>query len=355
MTAAVAVAILHPPTVAADGSLTAAVGAARAALAERHRVGFLAVGATRADIVSELPDSRSFGARLRGIAARLDAGEGLIVLGSGAVPLATAADRRRFVTAAAGRTGGPVDSPAALANNRFSADILAIADARRVLAELPDLDTDNALPRWLADQGVAITDRRGSWRLGVDIDTALDLVLLGGGQARHLAPDDRNTIERRLTAIRAVAVDPLAELLVAGRTSAATIAWLETATPSRTRVLVEERGLRTVIPGQRPPASVLGELLERDGPASLGRHLARLADAAVIDSRVLLAHRLGADERGWPPLEDRAASDLLLAERIADPWLRSLTEAARDAPIPIVLGGHTLVGPGLRLALGRGR
>ncbi len=232
---------------------------------------------------------------------------------------------------------------------------MAIADARRVLADLPDLDTDNALPRWLAGQGVTVADRRGAWRLGVDIDTAPDLVLLGGRWARHLAPADRERVERRLAAIRAAAADPLAELLVAGRTSASTIAWLETATASRTRVLVEERGLRTVAAGQRPPASVLGELLERDGPGSLGRHLARLADAAVIDSRVLFAHRLGADERGWPPLEDRAASDLLLPERVADPWLRALTEAARDAPIPVVLGGHTLVGPGLRLALGRGR
>jgi hypothetical protein len=49
--------------------------------------------------------------------------------------------------------------------------------------------------------------------------------------------------------------------------------------------------------------------------------------------------------------EDRFASDLLLPDRIADPWLRSLTAAAVGAPVPILFGGHTLVGPGLRLAL----
>jgi hypothetical protein len=32
-----------------------------------------------------------------------------------------------------------------------------------------------------------------------------------------------------------------------------------------------------------------------------------------------------------------------------------LTVAAATATIPVVLGGHTLVGPGLRLALGRRR
>ena len=94
-------------------------------------------------------------------------------------------------------------------------------------------------------------------------------------------------------------------------------------------------------------------MLDREGPEALGRIVAGLADAAVIDSRVLLAHRLGADEGAWPPAEDRFASDLLLPDRIGDPWLRSLTTAAVEASIPIALGGHTLVGPGLRLLLGR--
>jgi hypothetical protein len=97
---------------------------------------------------------------------------------------------------------------------------------------------------------------------------------------------------------------------------------------------------------------VLGALVERDGPAALGGILSGLGEAALVDSRVLLAHRVGADETGWPAAEDRFASDLLLHERIADPWLRDLTRSAADAPIPVVLGGHTLVGPGLRLAIG---
>ncbi|MBP1705329.1 MAG: hypothetical protein H6Q36_1068 [Chloroflexi bacterium] len=69
----------------------------------------------------------------------------------------------------------------------------------------------------------------------------------------------------------------------------------------------------------------------------------------MVDTRVLLAHRLGADERRWPPDEDRFASDLLLPDRVGHPWLRALTAAALEAPIPVLLGGHTLVGPALRL------
>ena len=68
-----------------------------------------------------------------------------------------------------------------------------------------------------------------------------------------------------------------------------------------------------------------------------------------------MAHRLGADERAWPSAEDRYGSDLLLADDIADPWLRAITESALGARIPIVLGGHSLVGPGVRLVGHPGR
>jgi hypothetical protein len=339
------VAIVHAEPDADAGPLTRAIAAARSSLADRHRRGFLAAGATRVGVHSDRTDGRPFGARLRDLVARIGDG-GLVVLGSGAIPLATAADLRELVAAAA------ASQPRALANNRYSADVVAVACARTALADLPDLATDNALPRWLEEvAGVPVDDRRGRHRLGIDIDGPLDLLLLGGRWASHLEASDTATARRAMDGVRAMVDDPNAELLIAGRVSAANLGWLEARTASRTRALIEERGLRTRRPGQRPAASVLGTLLERDGPASFAGHVARLADGAIIDSRVLLAHHFGADEKGWPVPEDRFASDLLLESRIADPWLRALTASAAEAPIPILLGGHTLVGPGLRLAL----
>ncbi len=341
------VAILHQEPAAGSGSLTVATAKARRLAAERHRRGFLAAGATGVGIVSGPPDDRPFGGRLRDVVAGMREG-GLVVLGSGAIPLATAADRRELVAAAA------ASRPGALTNNRYSADVVAIAQARPTLAAVPDLATDNALPRWLAEAaGVPVEDRARRRRLGIDIDGPLDLVLLGGRWTNVLGEQDVARVRAALGGVRTVIEDPLAELLIAGRVSAANLAWLEARTASRTRAVIEERGLRTSRADQRPAASVLGALLERDGPAAFGTLLARFGEAAIVDTRVLLAHRLGADERGWPTAEDRFASDLLLHERIADPWLRELTQAAGAAPIPIVLGGHTLVGPGLALALGR--
>jgi hypothetical protein len=407
----VAVRILHAEAGPEAGPLERALVEARAATAERHRAGFVAAGAADVRVVAGPPDGLPFGARLRGLAAealRKGAG-GLIVLGSGALPLATARDRRAFVLAAAGA------APTARANNVYSADIVALSGAAllRDLRDLPDLPVDNALPRWLAEvTGVAVS-ALGSWRLAFDLDSPLDLLLAGrDADAVRLraAGIPTSVVAARLAGIRAVLADRRAELVVAGRTSSGTLRALERGAACRIRTLVEERGLRAssplaqagtsgatvqsaagagaVIPGAgaampaagegsaaaagaampgagaampaaglarsiRPPRSTLGLLIDRDGPEALGALLAQLGDGAVVDTRVLMAHRWGTDEAGWPRAEDRFAADLLLPDRIAEAWLQALVRGLRDAPIPVVAGGHTLVGPGIRLLAAR--
>ncbi|HEX2754288.1 MAG TPA: hypothetical protein VHM48_02435 [Candidatus Limnocylindrales bacterium] len=342
--------ILHGRPGPGSGPLTEAFAGIRRRNADRLAERFRLAGADAVRVIDEAADDRSFGNRLRDL-VRASSADGIIVLGSGSVPLARTTDLAAFVATAAGPAGH------ALANNRFSADLVAIAGIA-CLAELPNLAADNGLPRWLADgAGYAVEDVRSRWRLQVDLDSPLDVLLCGAPDrmALEAAGVSVDVVRAALQRVAAVGRDPRAELVVAGRASAAGLAWLERASASRTRALIEERGFRTRRDGQRPVRSSLGLLLDRDGPAALGAILAELGDGALIDTRVLLAHRLGADESRWPAAEDRFASDLLLADRIVDPWLRSLTAAARDATIPIVLGGHSLVGPGLRLALGEGR
>jgi hypothetical protein len=355
----VAVRILHVE--GTTGPLESWLVAARLANAERLLLGFLRAGASDVEIHRGRPDRMSFGARLRDVVADgTRAGDGLVVLGSGSIPLARPADLDAFIaTAASGERR-------ALANNRYSADAIAIGNTDALRA-LPDLAGDNALPRWLEEvAGYTVDDLHRRTHLAMDLDSPLDVLLVdrrgaGAGDARAHAELVRN----RLAALRGIAADRRAELLIAGRTSAATLRWLERSTACRVRALVEERGLRASTrealgrgdgeKPQRPPRSAIGMLLDDRGPEALGAIVGELADGALIDSRVLLAHRLGADEAAWPAAEDRFASDLLLAELVTDPWLRSLTESARDAPIPILLGGHSLVGPGIRFALGRPR
>jgi hypothetical protein len=354
----VTVLVLAPLLAADAGPLERRLDDARTALAEHHRHAFLAAGADEVVVRREPPDDTPFGARLRRLVDELRPA-GLVVLGAGSVPLATAADLRAFVVAAA------AGEPGVLANHRYSADIIAIARAPDALRDLPpDLRSDNALPRWLAEvAGIPVHDLQARRHLAMDVDSPLDLFLLEDrrGAPNLPLPDgaEAGPVQGRLAALRRLAADAGAELLVAGRASAADLRWLERSTRSRTRAFIEERGLRTAAigatvgrPNSRAPRSLLGTILDRDGPGSLGRHVAALCDGALLDTRVLMAHRYGGDERGWPPAEDRFASDLLLPDRVRDPWLADLTAAAVEAPIPVLLGGHGLVGPGLRLALG---
>ena len=69
-----------------------------------------------------------------------------------------------------------------------------------------------------------------------------------------------------------------------------------------------------------------------------------MANAAFIDTRPIFAH-MGLH----PSRPDRFLSDALEPEQIDDPWIREFTLAALAAPIPVVLGGQSLVTSGLQL------
>ena len=90
------------------------------------------------------------------------------------------------------------------------------------------------------------------------------------------------------------------------------------------------------------PRSLTGRLLEELGIERFAEELASLADGVVLDTRVLLAHAGSRASR-----EDRFQSDLLVPEKVADPWLRDLTAALAAAEVPVLVGGHSLLSGGL--------
>jgi hypothetical protein len=330
----------------------------RASLVARQAALLVRAGAGEAQVIDEWREGLTFGEVLASVAP---ARGGAVVFGSGAVSRLQAADASRLVAvAASGRR-------AALTNNRYSSDILALGRAA-VLRDLPPLPSDNALPRWLEEvAGYAVADLPGKERLALDLDTPLDVCLaaLAPGAPRWLraAVADARLAVPRLDEIRKVVHDPLKELLVFGRSGSRTLAWLERNVRCRVRFLAEERGMRASSPlaiaGARaasaePVRSTLSLLLAERGPAALAEIVGELADAALIDTRVLLAARLGSDEARWPSAADRYASDLHNHGAVKDAWLRDLTRSAADATIPIVLGSHSLVSPGVQLVLGPG-
>ena len=352
-----AVLIFHRLAGAGEPQLVRFLADVRTELTRRQAALLERAGAAPAQVVDEWHEGRAFGEVLAQLAP---ARGGAIVFGSGAVPRLNLADARRLVSAAAS------GQRRAVTNNRYSSDIVAVGRAA-VLHDLPPLPSDNALPRWLEERaGFTVAELPGRERLALDLDTPLDVCLAAlapgaPGWLRNTVAE-ANTAIPRLEELRALVHDPLKELLVFGRSGSRTLAWLERNVRCRVRFLAEERGLRASSPlaiagasagAARKPSATLSLLLEQRGPASFAKIVSELADAALIDSRVLLAARLGGDESRWPSAADRFNSDLHRAKGIADPWLRDLTESAADARQPILLGGHSLVGPGVRLLLGR--
>jgi hypothetical protein len=253
-----------------------------------------------------------------------------------------------------------------VANNRFSADAFVVAgDLDRALATLEGAANDNGAPRRLNDAGWAWRDIGAMPWVRFDVDTSLDLALLRlatrldgtrpldssvrGFLEMARLPGDRPLEVPHLDRIGAVIRDRSAELVVAGRVPTTTWQMLETETACRVRGFVEERGMRSSGTGQAP-RSILAALMERSTPAELVAELARLGDAVVLDTRVLMAALAGAaDSSAWPQEEERFASDFGDAARVATPWLRELVEAAASARGPILFGGHALVSDGLPL------
>jgi hypothetical protein len=143
----------------------------------------------------------------------------------------------------------------------------------------------------------------------------------------------------RLQAVISVLATPASQVFMAGRVGPEAWAAINRATHCWIRLLAEERGMVSSGRQARGEAySLLADHIENVGLDRFFEGLARQAQAALIDSRVLLAHH-----KRWPPASDRFASDLGLVAQVQDPWLRAFTEAVLAAPIPIILGGHGLL------------
>jgi hypothetical protein len=232
-------------------------------------------------------------------------------------------------------------------NNYYSCDFAAWSPGIALTkVDPPELDNDLAF-RLGERAGMHVVTLPKNAATQLDIDTPTDLLTLSfhpavGENVRDLLKRSRIDTTRA-EKIRSLLGNRDANLLIAGRVSASMALFLERATRCQWRILSEERGMRASGRAARGEArSLLGMYLERSGMTDFFATLSKLADAAIIDSRVLFAH-----QRQDPSAVDRFNSDLLQAESIGNPLVREFTLAARSAAIPILLGGHSLVSGGM--------
>src|SRR5690606_33330804 len=180
-----------------------------------------------------------------------------------------------------------------------------------------------------------------------DLDTPADIAMLRqhpdcGAYLRQAAQNpllDAIPVESVLDILRRTG----SHVTLIGRVAPKAWEALNQATQCWIRVFSEERGMVASEREKRGEVqSLIGKLIEAEGFAAFFRHLGEMTEAAIIDSRVLMAHF-----KRQPSDADRFASDLFMVDAIEDEWLREFTAAAAAAPIPIILGGHSVVAGGL--------
>jgi CTP:molybdopterin cytidylyltransferase MocA len=262
----------------------------------------------------------------------------LLYFGGGSVPLLADETLNQIVTQLA------ANERLVITNNRYASDWAGISPAVVLEPWIERLPQDNMLGWVLSTEaGLPVEDFSPNAPSRLDIDTPIDLITL------KLHPRTRPHLRRyldrlpldigRLEQALKVMAAPASHLFIAGRLGPAAWQALNNATQCWIRVFSEERGMvSSGRQGRGEVFSFFADYLEAVGPESFFEKLSGQVQAALIDSRVLLAHH-----SLWPDEADRFASDLGLVAQIKDPWLRAFTAAAMAAPIPVLLGGHSLL------------
>lgn len=282
------------------------------------------------------PDTFHFGGELKRLIIERRLKRVFYLSGAGC-PLITVAEMEEICEKLAHR------SSFLYANNIQSADIVAFTvPANFASANLQAMD--NSLAMTLRDEcGMELELMPQTLGLLFDLDTPADVLILGAGpfggpRAREVL-DSLALDYARLERAKAVLGDSYRDVALVGRVGAPIIERLNALLKLRLRVFSEERGMKALGRLERGEVrSLLGFLIEEAGLKQFFAYLAQVADCAFIDSRVLFAHQgYGFSDR------ERFLSDLGHWEQIEHPWLKDFTRLAVHCPIPVLLGGHSLV------------
>ncbi|ASS76886.1 hypothetical protein CIG75_19510 [Tumebacillus algifaecis] len=266
--------------------------------------------------------------------------EGVAVMGGCAAPLLQV---QELEAAAHSVTDGEVWQ-----NNRLSPDLILWKPAQAAFL-VRDCHTDNQFGFALESQaGLVVKYLQRSLGFGFDLDTPVDAVLAAsraecGPRLREVVSDWN--LWGRVQAVRTVLARPYPDVALIGRVHPVEAERFGQGAGVRLRVFSEERGMKALGRVERGEVrSLLGAMVEAVGWQQFFAVLAEQVECVLFDTRVVLEHfgvRVGEEER--------FAVDLGLLEEVRDPFLRELTSAVAACKVPVLMGGQSLVGGGLRL------
>jgi CTP:molybdopterin cytidylyltransferase MocA len=280
-----------------------------------------------------------FGRALQRVVRGLGA-EGILYSSGAALPLISQ-DEIRWVLEAMEQ-----HAPCVVVNNLQSVDLLAWNPAD-YLERIEPPPSDNFLGWLLREAGMERILIPNSAGIHFDLDTPTDFLILGlsgraGPRSKAALKAITWPLERLQKAADVLATD-LPEVAVIGRVGTPIIDHCNKYLRVRLRVFSEERGMKALRREEEGKVvSLMGDLIDAQGPREFFRKLESICSAAFFDTRVVFANH-GRRVSDW----DRYHSDLGRVDLIRDPWVRSFTEAALECRIPVVLGGHSVVSGGL--------
>ena len=235
-----------------------------------------------------------------------------------------------------------------ITNNIQSADLIAWSPGKAINYIEPP-PNDNILGLLLRGIGMKRMLIPNSPRVNFDLDTPTDILIYGlqeeAGSRSRAAIKELDWDDSVVREAAKVFGTTEAHVVLTGRVGPPVMQFISMNLICHLRVYSEERGMKALGREERGEViSFVGRLIDLAGPEGFFKILGEMCQVAFVDTRVIFGHK-----KIQPSDWDRFNSDLGRAELIEDKFVKEFTEAAREAPFPVVLGGHSLISGGIWL------
>jgi len=274
--------------------------------------------------------------------------DGYVYFGAGSGPLLDSKDIQIMT-----KSLNKAKQNSCITNNRYSADFFGIRPTNLLESLQPPPISDNVVPIRLSDEsGTSVIEIPRSAKTQFNIDVPSDLATLS--LIRKSGPKLEAFIAQKNEVLNPAAraqwhasqhfLKRDSEVFIYGRTSSRVWSYLETETACKIRIISEERGLKSARKGHQA-RSILAYLIQAYGPQEVFcKLLPQFCSAAFVDLIPIIEHMELACSRS-----DRFSADLFQHDNIENELLREIIVAITESPIPIALGGHSLVGSSLEI------
>ena len=274
--------------------------------------------------------------------------DGYVYFGAGSGPLLTSTDIQIL-----SKLLGNADPNSCVTNNRYSADFFGVRPTNILESLNPPPVSDNNVPIRLIDENktsVIEMTRSASTQFNIDVPSdlaTLSLIKSSGPKLKAFIAQENAVLNHAVNAQWRASQHFLrkdSEVFIYGRTSSRVWSYLETETACKIRIISEERGLKSA-PKEHQARSILAYLIQVYGAQEVFcKLLPQFCSAAFIDLIPIIEHMELTCSRN-----DRFSADLLNHNDIENEILREIIVAITESPIPIAVGGHSLVGSSLEL------